>query len=195
MKSNLRPLLITCLTAALIQGCAATVVGGAAVGASALHDRRSTGTVIDDETIELTALKRLYENTDLRQNTHINATSYNYVLLLTGEAPTEQLRSQVEASLRGIEGVRRVHNEIRIAGPSSLSARSSDTLLTSRVKVELFKIRDLPGFDPTRVKVVSEAGTVFLMGLLRPSEAEAVVNTVRRVGGVQRVVKIFEYLS
>ena len=195
MKSNLRPLLITCLTAALIQGCAATVVGGAAIGASALHDRRSTGTVIDDETIELTALKRLYENTDLRQNTHINATSYNYVLLLTGEAPTEQLRSQVEASLRGIEGVRRVHNEIRIAGPSSLSARSSDTLLTSRVKVELFKIRDLPGFDPTRVKVVSEAGTVFLMGLLRPSEAEAVVNTVRRVGGVQRVVKIFEYLS
>ena len=171
------------------------MVGGAAVGASALHDRRSTGTVIDDETIELTALKRLYENTDLRQNTHINATSYNYVLLLTGEAPTEQLRSQVEASLRGIEGVRRVHNEIRIAGPSSLSARSSDTLLTSRVKVELFKIRDLPGFDPTRVKVVSEAGTVFLMGLLRPSEAEAVVNTVRRVGGVQRVVKIFEYLS
>ncbi len=195
MQANLRPLLIVCLSAALIQGCAATVVGGAAVGASALHDRRSTGTVIDDETIELTALKRLYSDQELRKNTHINATSYNYVLLLTGEAPTEELRNRVETGLRTIKGVRRVHNEIRLAGPSSLSARSSDALLTSRVKVALFKVRDLPGFDPTRVKVVTEAGTVFLMGLLRRSEAEAVVETVRRVAGVQRVVKIFEYLS
>lgn len=195
MKKFNRFILILIIGAPLLSGCTAAVVGGAAVGASTLHDRRSTGTVLDDQTIELKALTRIFQNKQLFNSTHINATAYNGKLLLTGEAPSESLRNQAVALVRTIPKVRAVHNEIAIAGPSTLISRSSDAYLTSKIKVSLFNIRHIRGFDPTRVKVVTENGVVYLMGLLWQTEIEPVVETVRRVGGVQRVVKLFERID
>ncbi|WP_232020237.1 BON domain-containing protein [Sulfuriflexus mobilis] len=180
---------------ALLQGCAGVVVGGAAAGASIAHDRRSAGTFVDDEIIELKATKRLIADKELFDQSHINITSYNNILLLSGEAPTDVLRSKAFSLVSDIPKVRKVHNELVLAAPSSMLTRSSDTWITTKVKTNLFNIKNIEGFDPTRIKVVSENGTVFLMGIVTRSEAETVVEASRRVKGVQRVVKLFEYLN
>ncbi|OUR87893.1 BON domain-containing protein [Cycloclasticus sp. 44_32_T64] len=189
------PLFALLLCTILLSGCAAVAVGTATTGVAVIHDRRTAGTVIDDQTIELKALNILYGVDKIRINTHVNATCYNGVLLLTGEAPTEGLRSDISNRLRQITKVRQVHNEIILAAPSSLVARSSDSLITSKTKIALFKLNDIKDFDPTRVKVVSENGVVYLLGILRQHEVNPVIETVRRVGGVQRVVKLFEIIG
>jgi len=179
----------------LLQGCAGVVVGGAATGAAVIHDRRTSGTVIDDEIIEFKVIDRMMKNTALNEKTHINATSYNNVLLLTGEAPTEELKQEVYDLLKTIPNVKRVHNEITVAAPSAYLSRSSDTWITAKVKTLMLKIDDIKGFDPTRVKIVSENGTVYLMGLVTRAEGDAVTDVARKVDGVQRVVKVFEYIE
>ncbi|MEW4981935.1 MAG: BON domain-containing protein [Cycloclasticus sp.] len=189
------PLFALLLCTILLSGCAAVAVGTATTGVAVIHDRRTAGTVIDDQTIELKALNILYGVDKIRINTHVNATCYNGVLLLTGEAPTEGLRSDISNRLRQITKVRQVHNEIILAAPSSLVARSSDSLITSKTKIALLKLNDIKDFDPTRVKVVSENGVVYLLGILRQHEVNPVIETVRRVGGVQRVVKLFEIIG
>jgi osmotically-inducible protein OsmY len=184
------------LSISVLSGCAAVAVGTAATtGVAVVHDRRTTGTIIEDQTIELKALKTLYGIDKIRINTHVNATSYNNILLLTGEAPTESLRNDISNRLRQIPKVRKVHNEILVAAPSSIISRSSDGLITSKAKVALFKLNSIKGFDPTRVKIVSENGVVYLLGLLKQNEIAPVVDTIRRVGGVQRVVKLFEIIG
>jgi osmotically-inducible protein OsmY len=102
---------------------------------------------------------------------------------------------QAETITRGIPKVRLVHNEMTIAAPNSYMVRSSDSLITAKVKTGLFGITELEDFDPTRVKVVTENGVVYLMGILNQTEANAVTNKARQVGGVQKVVKLFEYLD
>jgi len=183
------------LSATLLNGCTQLIAGGAATGVAVVHDRRSAGTVIDDQTIELKTLRAILSDEALSKRVHVNVTSYNMITLITGEAPTEELRRQVEQIARSVPKVRRVHNEIVVAAPSSLMARSSDTLITTKVKTNLLQIDHIEDFDPTRVKVVTENGTVFLMGLLKRREAEATTDVARRTSGVQRVVKIFEYLN
>ncbi|MGB0239079.1 MAG: BON domain-containing protein [Cycloclasticus sp.] len=195
MLPNKTFVLTTLLSIFLLSGCAAVAVGTAATGIAVVHDRRSTGTIIDDQTIELKALKTLYSVDNIRINSHVNATSYNGILLLTGEAPTDSLRSDITNRLRKIPKVRKVHNEILIAAPSSLMSRSSDALITSKAKVALFELNKIKGFDPTRVKITSENGVVYLLGLLKQHEVTPVVETIRRVGGVQRVVKLFEIIN
>jgi osmotically-inducible protein OsmY len=191
MLSGLSVLLLV----TLLQGCAGAVVGGAAAGASVAHDRRSAGTVVDDEIIELKAREKLFSDKELFEQTHISVTSYNNILLLSGETPTDALRSRAFSLVSGIPKVRKVHNELVLAAPSSLLTRSSDTWITTKVKTNLFNIKNIEGFDPTRIKVVTENGTVFLLGIVTRQEAEAVVNASRTVKGVQRVVKLFEYLN
>jgi osmotically-inducible protein OsmY len=188
-------LIVTLITANLLNGCAPVVVGGAATGAAAIQDRRTVGSFIDDEGVELKARNAIIKDKDLNSQIHINITSYNGIVLLSGEAPTEELRARAESITRGIEKVRLIHNEMTIAAPSSMMTRSSDTLITSKVKTSLFGIKGLEGFNPTRVKVVTENGTVYLMGMLFRNEATAVTERARQVGGVQRVVKLFEYLD
>jgi len=183
------------LLAILLSGCAAVVVGGAATSVAVIHDRRTTGTVIDDQSIEFQSLQILYSNDTIRRSTHINVTSYNGLLLLTGEAPTETLRYSIAEKLRPIEKVNKIVNEIIIAAPSSLLSRSSDSLITSKAKLALFRIDKLKDFDPSRVKVTTENGVVYLMGLLKEHEAQAVIDITRRVSGVQRVVKLFEIIG
>jgi len=195
MNTNKTLLIASLFISILASGCAAVVVGGATTGVAIAHDRRTTGTVIDDQTVELKALRVLYGNDSIRINTHINATCYNGILLLTGEAPTENLRQQVISQIRRIPNVKKIHNEILLAAPSAIVSRSSDGYVTSKAKVNLFNLNKIKGFDPTRVKVVTENGVVYLLGLLKQHEVNPVVETIRRVGGVQRVVKLFEIIN
>jgi len=183
------------LTANLLSACAPVVIGGAATGATVAHDRRTVGTFIDDEGIELKARGNIINEKDLNSQIHINITSINGVVLLSGEAPTEELRQRAEAIVRAIPKVRLIHNELTLAAPSSLMTRSSDTVITAKVKTKLFGIKGHPDFDATRVKVVTENGAVYLMGLMYRSEADAATEAARQVSGVQRVVKLFEYLN
>ena len=181
------------LAMALLTGCIPLLVGGTAVGVSVAHDRRTTGAVVDDQTIEL----KLYNALDrgLPPGNHINVTSYNGTVLLSGEAVSAQARQQAETLARGIEPpVREVYNELVIGPPSALSSRSNDTLLTTKVKAALLQINDIPDFDPSRVKVVTEHGVVYLLGLVRPREADAAADVASRVEGVRQVVTLFEYI-
>ncbi len=176
----------------LTTGCGPMILAGGATGFAVVHDRRSAGTVIDDQTIEFEALGDLHADKELYRQAHVNVTSYNRVALLTGEAPTEALKNRAAEIVHGIEKVRRVHNEITLAAPSSFTSRSADTLLTGRVKAAMVGIK---GFDPTRVKVVTENGVVYLLGLVTRAEAETATEAARTTSGVQRVVRIFEYVE
>jgi osmotically-inducible protein OsmY len=190
-----KALLVIAIAANLLYGCAAAVVGGAATGASAAHDRRTFGTYIDDEGIELKIRLDIFNNRELNSQIHINIISINGVVLLVGQAPTAALKQQAGDIASGVEKVRLVHNEMTIAAPNSMMTRSSDSLITAKVKVELFGIKGHEDFDPTRVKVVTENGIVYLMGILYRSEAAAVTERARQVSGVQKVVKLFEYID
>jgi len=187
--------LMVILTANLLGGCAAVVVGGAAVGASAIHERRSVGTMIDDEGIEWKVRSALNGDKTLSSQSHLSVISVNGVVLLVGQTPTEALRQQATILAKGVDNVRLVHNELAIAAPNSYMTRSSDSYVTSKVKTSLFKVKGHDDFDPTRVKVVTENGTVYLMGILYRSEAEDAAREASRVGGVQKVVKLFEYMD
>ena len=177
----------------LLQGCAAFVVGGAATTAVVAHDRRTTGIMVEDQSIELKSYDRLSNDTLVKQDSKINVTSYNKVVLLTGQAPSENVRRKAEQIVSEVEQVRRVVNEVEIGSTASFGEHSRDVALTAEVKLRLTKI-DLPDFDSLRVKVVTERGAVFLMGLLTKEEAHAVTEVVRYVSGVRRVVKVFEYI-
>ncbi len=176
--------------------CTTVATGAAeASGLSLLHDRRTSEKLLRDERIEINAGIELNSDDDIRKNAHFNVTSYNGIVLVTGEAPSSELRDKIINIVRTIPGVRMVHNELRIAQPSSLGSRSQDTLITTKVKSALSEIRNLPGFDATRVKVVTENGVVYLMGLVHKNEAFVATETARRVSDVKQVVKIFEYID
>ncbi|MEO7558485.1 MAG: BON domain-containing protein [Gammaproteobacteria bacterium] len=191
MKRNIAVLSFTLITIGSLPGCVPLLVTGAATGVAMVHDQRSAGAVIDDQGIEIKAAALLRGDEQLRGEAHLNVTSYNGIVLVTGEAPTADLRDRVTDIVRNIDKVRTVHNEVIIAAPSSLMARSSDTLLTGKVKARLLGTR---GFDSTRVKVVSSGGVVYLMGLVTHNEDEIATEMARTTDGVQRVVKIFEYV-
>ena len=194
MKS-INALLVVLLTSSLLYGCAAAVVGGAATSATAVHDRRTVGTFIDDEGIELKARMAIFDDKELNSQIHINIISINGVVLLVGQAPTEAERQKAAELVSTVPKVRLIHNEMTVAAPNSYMTRSSDSLITAKVKTKLFTVKGHDNFDPTRVKVVTENGIVYLMGILAHSEADAVTDAARQVGGVQKIVKLFEYLD
>lgn len=174
-----------------LQGCAPIILGGAATGAGVIHDRRSAGTVIDDNTAELAISARINGTPPLRDNSHVSVTGYATEILLTGEAYNDEVRRQIEALARGQAGVTKVHNHIIVGRPSTLSERGYDTKQTAKVKAALFDVR-VPGFDPSRVKVVTEHGVTYLMGIVSQQEAQAVAHVASRVSGVQRIVTLFQ---
>jgi osmotically-inducible protein OsmY len=176
----------------LLQACAPVVVGGVAVGAAAAHDRRMFGAIIDDQTIELRAASNIGMDAQLKKLVHVNVTSMNGVVLLTGEATTPEARDQVLTQVRAVNGVRRITNEIRITKPSSFGSRSRDSLITSAVKSRFLVSKDL---DPSRVKVVTEANVVYLLGLVTQTEGELATDRAATIEGVERIVKVFEYID
>ena len=180
------------LAAALpvLQGCAPLAVGAAAGGALVMAgDRRTTGIYIEDENIEWKALARIRE---VVPAAHVNATSYNRKVLLTGEAPSDAEKKKVEDAVRAVPSVVDVTNEVQVAGASSLASRGSDSLITSNVKVRMVNNGK---FSPNHVKVITEGGTVYLMGLVSQAEGDAAAEVARTTSGVTRVVKVFEYIK
>jgi osmotically-inducible protein OsmY len=179
------------LAAATLSGCAALVVGGAAVGTALIvTDRRTSGAVLEDQAIELKAMNRVRDA--LGERGHINSTSYNRTLLLTGEVPGEAERTAAERAVAGIDNLKGVVNELVVMGNSSLTARSNDSILTGKVKASFVDAKDL---QANAVKVVTERGTVYLMGRVTEREATRATELARGVSGVQKVVRVFEVLS
>jgi len=185
---NLRLLVLLAIVSTLY-GCAAAVVGGVGTALVVADDRRTVGTVADDQNIELKAGNRIG---DKSKDAHINLTSYNKLVLLTGEAPDAAVRSEIEKIVRGVETVRGVYNEITVGSSRPLSARANDTVLTGKVKARFV---DAQKFNPVHVKVVTEASVVYLLGLVKRKEADDATEIARTTGGVQKVVKLFEYLD
>jgi osmotically-inducible protein OsmY len=172
----------------LLQACFPLAVTGVGAAALVASDRRTTGMYVEDENIEWKILARVKDDFP---GAHINATSFNRRVLLTGEAPAEPVRKQIEEAVRAIPSVREVVNEMQVAGASSITSRGNDAIITSNVKARMVNNRK---FSPTHVKVVTEAGVVYLMGIVTPEEGEAAVEVARTTSGVNRVVKVFEYL-
>ena len=193
MKSTLRTLVFCLLPIAsipLLAGCAGVAAVGVGAGAVMLADRRASDVYLADEGIEIKAGQRIGEK--LGDKVHVNATSYNRTLLLTGEVPDAATREAVEKIGSSITDVRRISNELRVSPNSNLSARSNDSYLTSKVKARFL---DAGKFSINHVKVVTEGGAVYLMGLVTPAEAEAAVDIARTTGGVLRVVRVFEVIT
>ncbi len=175
-----------------LTGCVtAAVIGVASVtSVDVVHDRRTLGEYFDDSSIELQMKKFVIADENLRTQTHISSVSVNGILLLTGEVPNEQVKQQITTYANSVEGVRQVVDEMRIAGKTAMISRTNDTWLTSKVKSLLFKEMYA---DANRIKVLSEYGNVYLMGLVTPAEADTATNIASSVRGVVRVVKVFEY--
>jgi osmotically-inducible protein OsmY len=188
--SLLRKALLASLAAAALGGCAALVVGGAVGTAVMVSDRRTSGVQIEDQAIELKAVNRIREAVGERG--HVNATSYNRVVLLTGEVASEADRGAIEQTVARIENVRSTVNELAVMGSTSLTARSNDAILTSKVKASYLDAKDL---HANTLKVVTERGTVFLMGRVTEREASRAAELARGVSGVQKVVRVFEILT
>ncbi|HXK55805.1 MAG TPA: BON domain-containing protein [Gammaproteobacteria bacterium] len=188
-----KAMLFMVLLAVVLQGCGAMLVGGAATGAAVIHDRRSAGAVLDDKNLQFKIHAAVSSDAELSKHTNLSVTSYNYAVLLTGQAENSDYRERLVEVARNTPLVKRVIDQIEIGASSSLSQEAHDAYLTAKVKLELLNI-SLPSFDPTRVKVVTELNVVYLMGLVTQEEAAAVVEKARYIKGVERVVKIFEYI-
>ncbi len=176
----------------LLQGCAAMIVAGAATGAVVAQDRRTVGSIVDDEAVEVKAAAGIAADNQLKGQAHINVTSMNGIVLLSGEAVSAEVRDRVLSQVRPIPSIRRIHNEIRIAPPSAFGNRSRDTWYTTKVKSRLLFTRDL---DSTRIKVVTENTTVYLMGLVTQREGDIAANSAAQVSGIGGVVKLFEFID
>jgi len=177
------------ILAALLPGCAAVVVGAAAGTAMVAVDRRQPDIMATDERIEIQATDRI--NGIFKDKGHINVTSFNRHVLLTGEAATEALKQEAERAAATTQEVRNVTNELTVRPPSTFSQRSNDSYLTSVVKSRFVTAQK---FNPVHVNVVTEAATVYLMGMVTKREADDATQIARTTSGVKRVVRVFEYI-
>lgn len=173
-----------------LTACAPLMLGGAAMGALVATDRRTSGAQLEDEGIELRAAGRIRES--LGDRVHVNVTSYNRQVLLTGEVPNAQDKQQVEQIVSRVENVRATVNELAVLGNTSLTQRSSDALTTGKIKASMIDTRDL---FANAFKVVTERGTTYLMGRVTQREATRATDIARGTGGVQKVVRVLEIIS
>lgn len=174
----------------MLQGCVPVIVGGAAAGVMSAHDRRSTGTQADDETTEWKAGQRVPDQ--YKTFSHINFTSYNRRVLITGEVPNEEAKAAIEAETRKLDGVREVYNELGIGPASSLGSRSTDSYIDSKVKARLV---DSNQISANHIKVVTERAIVHLMGIVNAREAKVAVDVARTTSGVKKVVNVLEIVG
>lgn len=178
-------------TATLLGACAPLLIGGAMVGtALSVTDRRTSGAQLEDQAIELKAINRVREAAGSGSN--VNVTSYNRTVLLTGEVASDAARAAVEQTVARIENVRATVNELAVMGTTTLSARSNDAILSSKVKAAFVDAKDL---QANAVKVVAERGTIYLMGRVTEREANRATELARATSGVGKVVRVFEMLS
>lgn len=185
-----KPLLTTlflAVAAPALQGCFPVIATGVAVGVLAATDRRTVGAQTEDESIEWKVSSRIKEK--LGDKIHLNVTSYDRKVLLTGEVPNEQARETAGDIASKVENVAGIYNELAVAGTASLTSRSSDTFITSKVKTRFI---DANQFAPNHVKVVTEAGVVYLLGIVNEGEAKAAIQVARTTDGVRKVVNVMQ---
>ena len=176
--------------APLLQGCFPVVAAGVGSAAMVAVDRRQPDVMLGDERIELTASQRI--SVAVKDQAHVNVTAFNQTLLITGEAISAKIKADIEKIVAEIPQVKSVVNELQVAGPSSFSARSNDTYLTGRVKAAFITGNK---FSANDVKVVTEDGVVYLLGLVTRKEADDATEVARAIGGVKKVVRVFEYIA
>ena len=191
MKSMTRLLVVILLSTQLI-GCAAVIVGAAVVTGVAVHDRRSVGTVIDDNVLEVIVRDALYVDSALDDNARIKINAFNGWVVLAGEVSEENLIELATSRASEVDGVERLFNELEVAERASFGQASSDRWISSKVKASFTGLPNLPGFDPTRVQVTTTRGIVYLQGLVSQAEADAVIEQARTVRGVERVITMFD---
>lgn len=189
-RTTLRNLAALLCCIPVLAGCFGAAAVGVGTGALVLTDRRNPETYVSDEGMELRAVSRIGEK--YGDKVHVNVTSYNRMVLLTGEVPTDAIKTDAEKIASGVPNVKSISNELAIAGPSSLGGRGNDSYITSKVKARFV---DASKFSANHVKVVTEAGVVFLLGLVTQAEANAAVEIARTTGGVQKVVRVFEIIT
>ena len=183
--------LLSTVPALLLQGCAPLVIGAAAAGtAMVATDRRTTGAQLDDEIIEDKIVVTVTQR--FKGDFHVNATSYNGIVLLTGEVPAEGAKADIGEIARTTPKVRSVQNELVVGAVTDMGSRSNDSLITSKVKARFVEANK---FQINHVKVVTERGVVYLMGVVRRDEADAAASIASTTSGAQRVVKVFEYVA
>ena len=183
--------LVSLLAAATLAGCAAPLIlGGAAVGGMVAIDRRTTGTQVEDEGIEFRATNRIFG--DHGDKVHVNVTSYNRQVLLTGEVPTQQVRDDVQQTVAKVANVRSIVNELAVMPSTPITQRSNDTFITGKMRASLIDAKDI---SASAFKVVTERGTLYLMGIVSQREAARATAIARGVSGVRKVVRVFEYVS
>ena len=187
-KAGWLVLVAAVVTAPMLQGCFPMAAIGVGAVVTSANDRRTSGTQIEDEGIELRASNRISERWG--DKVHINVTSFNRSVLLTGEVPDEATKAAVEKIVSAVINVRGITNDIAVAGVAALSARTNDAYLTSKVKARFV---DASTFNPFHVKVVTENATVYLLGVVTEAEAKAATDIARTTGGVRKVVRLFEY--
>lgn len=194
LNLNLKSVILLVFLLPVLPGCALLVAGGVAAGVGTgvamSQDRRTSGMFVEDESIESRSSARISEKLD--SNVHVNVTSFNRNVLLTGEAPSEAAKKEIERLVTGVQNVRSVTNEIAVGEVSSYASRSNDALITSKVKGRFV---DAARFQANHVKVVTEDSVVYLLGLVNKEEARSAVDTARSTSGVRKVVKVFEYLN
>jgi osmotically-inducible protein OsmY len=182
--------LATLIPLTALQGCAPLVMGGAMVGSVMVaSDRRTAGAQVEDESIEIKASSAIDA---LGTQGHVNVTSYNRLVLLSGEAPSQADKARIEGAVVGVANVRTVVNELVVAGNAGMSSRSNDTFLTSQVKASLLEAKDLTS---TAIKVVTERAVVYLLGRVTEREASRATALASTVPGVHKVVRVFEVIS
>jgi osmotically-inducible protein OsmY len=189
-KTSLGTLILAVALSTQLTACVPVIVGGAAVGGSMAADRRTSGTYIEDQAIELKASKAIADS--LKEKTHANVTSFNRQLLITGEVSDEASKKKAESLVKPIENVLSIHNYLAIGANSSISTRTNDAYITSKVKANFIKENK---FSANYVKVVTESGNVYLLGLVTHKEADDAVEIARSISGVKSVVKVFEYID
>jgi osmotically-inducible protein OsmY len=186
-----RASLALALLAVQIAGCAPLLVGGAMLGSTVVFsDRRTAGAQVEDQAIELKANNRLKEQ--IGDRSHVNITSYNRTVLITGEAATDTDKANIEQTVQKVENVRSTVNELAVMLPTALATRSNDSLITGKVKATFIDAKDL---QANAFKVVTERGEVYLMGRVTEREANRATELARSVGGVQKVVRVFEVVT
>ena len=177
-------------TVAVLQGCVAAAVVGVVGGATVAGDKRSVGTQLDDQQIELEAYAALKKHQGINDNTNLQVTSMNGSVLVVGQTPNTYLRDEALKLIKAVNGVEQIHNQVRLGNTVSVATKTNDVWLTSKVKTALFKSDNI---EATNIKVVTENGEVFLMGLVSRAQADEAVGIARNISGVNRVIKVFEY--
>ena len=192
VSNKLNKVLALVVLSGALQGCAALVVGGGVGAASAVHDRRTFGTQIDDKTLATRIRVKLRESENVKEFAHVEVDVFNGVALLVGQAPNDTLKREAQTAAESVKNIAKLHNQIRIGPPTAITTRTNDVWIANKIRANLIANKNIDGLH---IKVVVEDSEVFLMGLVSSSEANIAVDVARNTKGVIKVVKVFELQS